>query len=51
MFLLNGFIPFAEIDIQKLGISNPKILYSHYDGKIFTIVSEEIESKNIIWVL
>lgn len=39
--LLNGFIPLAEIDYSKLGLSsNIKILYSYFDGKVRSFLSE-----------
>lgn len=41
LLLLNGFIPLAEIDYSKLGLSDANILYSHFDGKIRSILSQQ----------
>jgi hypothetical protein len=39
LLLLNGFIPIAEIDYSKVGLSNVKALYTHFDGKLRAILS------------
>lgn len=40
VFLLNGFIPYAEINYGEIGVKEPRVLYCHYDGKVKAIVAE-----------
>jgi hypothetical protein len=39
-FLLNGFLPFAEINYVNLGLTSPRVLHTHYDGKLQCIVAD-----------
>ena len=49
--MLNGFLPIAEINYLDLGFQNPKVLFSHYDGKIRTIIGEDRGLQTGIWLV
>ena len=51
ILLINGFIPLAEINYTNIGLSNPKSLYSYYDGKIRSIVAEEKMDRSVLWLV
>lgn len=50
LLLLNGFIPLAEIKYGRLGLDSARVLYSHFDGKVRTILSEEVRGKSVLWM-
>lgn len=51
LFLLNGFIPIAEVDYSTLDIPSPRILHTHYQGTLRAIIAEERPDRNILWLV
>ena len=51
VFLVNGFLPIAEINAPELGFDFPRNIYSHYDGRIRMVVGEQKESQTELWLL
>lgn len=50
-FLLNGFLPFAEINYVNVGLTSPKVLHTHYDGKMRCIVADELGPVTKLWLV
>jgi hypothetical protein len=49
--LINGFIPLAEVNYQGIDLVNPRVMYSHYDGTIRSVVCEEKPDKYTLWLV